>query len=85
MSRQIALVLSTDPLGAALLGAAIELSGHIPRFAQSDEPARAALLRIRPRLVIIDCDQQRVPLSGCRTLAQRWQAQYRTLLEFVSS
>jgi hypothetical protein len=56
VSRQIVLVLSTDPLGAALLGAAIELSGHIPRFAQSDEPARAALLRIRPRLVIIDCD-----------------------------
>jgi hypothetical protein len=50
------LVFSSDPLAAALMGAAIELAGHDPRFARSDEAARAALLRVRPRLVVIDCD-----------------------------
>ena len=56
MSRAPVLVLSSDPLSAALLGAAIELAGHAPRFPQSDEQPRAALLRVRPRLVVVDCD-----------------------------
>jgi DNA-binding NtrC family response regulator len=58
VSRHSILVLSSDPLAAALVGAAIELSGHAPRFVQSDESARAALLRVRPRLVVIDCDHE---------------------------
>jgi len=61
VSRQPVLVLSSDPLAAALLGAAIELAGHAPRFPQPEEAARAALLRIRPRLVVIDCDHE----EGC--------------------
>ena len=61
MSRHPVLVLSPDPLAAALLGAAIELAGHVPRFPQPDEVARTALLRVRPRLVVIDCDHQ----DGC--------------------
>ena len=61
MSRQAVLVLSSDPLAAALLGAAIELAGLAPRFPQSEEAARAALLRVRPRLVVIDCDHE----DGC--------------------
>ena len=52
------LVISSDPLAAALLGAAIELAGHAPRFPQSDESPRGALLRVRPRLVVIDCDHE---------------------------
>jgi hypothetical protein len=56
VSRQTILVLSSDPLAAALLGAAIELSGQAPRFPRVEEPARDALLRVRPRLVVIDCD-----------------------------
>lgn len=58
MPRQPVLVLSSDPLSAALLGAAIELAGHAPRFPESDEGARAALLRVRPRLVIVDSDDE---------------------------
>ncbi len=50
------LVFSSDPLAAALLGAAIELAGHVPFFVQADETARDALLRVRPRLAVIDCD-----------------------------
>jgi len=56
--RQPVLVLSTDPLAAALIGAAIELAGFAPRFPHSDEPPRAALLRVRPRLVVVDCDHE---------------------------
>lgn len=61
MSRNPVLVLSSDTLAAALLGAAIELAGHAPRFPHPDEAARAALLRVRPRLVVIDCDHE----DGC--------------------
>lgn len=58
MSRHIVLVLSSDPLAAALLGAAIELAGHVPRYPLADESPRAALLRVRPRLVVVDCDHE---------------------------
>ena len=58
MSRHVVLVISTDPLAAALLGAAIELAGHIPSFLHGDETARDALRRTRPRLVVVDCDHE---------------------------
>jgi hypothetical protein len=58
VSRASILVLSADPLSAALLGAAIELAGHAPRFPLPDEQARTALLRVRPRLVVVDCDHE---------------------------
>jgi len=56
VSRHAVLVFSSDPLAAALLGAAIELSGYSPLFPRDAEPARDALLRVRPRLTVIDCD-----------------------------
>jgi hypothetical protein len=55
------LVLSSDPLAAALLGAAIELAGYAPDFPHATESARVALLRARPRLVVVDCDHE----EGC--------------------
>ena len=58
MSVKAVLIFSSDPLAAALLGAAIELAGHTPHFARQDELARSALLRVRPRLVLIDCDHE---------------------------
>lgn len=58
MSRAAVLVLSFDPLSAALLGAAIELAGHAPHFPLPEEQARTALLRVRPRLVVVDCDHE---------------------------
>jgi hypothetical protein len=57
-SSNAVLVLSSDPLAAALLGAAIELDGHIPEFPQADESPRSALLRVRPQLVVVDCDHE---------------------------
>jgi hypothetical protein len=56
VSRHAVLIFSADPLAAALLGAVVELAGHAPHFPQQDEPARGALLRVRPQLVLIDCD-----------------------------
>jgi hypothetical protein len=58
VTRSPVLVLSSDPLAAALLGAAIELAGQAPRFPQPGESPRNALLRVRPRLVVIDCDHE---------------------------
>jgi hypothetical protein len=55
VTRHDVLILSVDPLAAALLGAAVELAGHAPHFPTPDEGARAALRRLRPRAVLIDC------------------------------
>ena len=56
VSRHQILILSSDPLAAALLAAASELAGHAPHFVKQSEHARDALRRVRPRLVLIDCD-----------------------------
>jgi hypothetical protein len=56
VSRHDVLILSTDALAAALLGAAVELAGHQPHFPETEEAARVALRRVRPRLVVVDCD-----------------------------
>lgn len=54
MSRNDVLILSVDPLAAALLGAAVELVGHQPRYSEPHEAPREALRRVRPRAVLID-------------------------------
>lgn len=41
-----------------MLAAAIELAGFTPQFAADQESARAAVKRVRPRLVLIDCDHE---------------------------
>jgi hypothetical protein len=56
VSRDAVLVLSEDPLAAALLAAATELAGYAPRFPLPNEPSRTALRRVRPGLVLVDCD-----------------------------
>jgi hypothetical protein len=56
VSRHAVLIFSADPLAAALVGAVVDLAGHAPHFPHQDEAARAALMRVRPRLVVIDCD-----------------------------
>jgi DNA-binding NarL/FixJ family response regulator len=56
VSRDAVLIISPDALAAALLGAAVELAGHIAHFARTGEPGRDALRRARPRLVLVDCD-----------------------------
>jgi hypothetical protein len=58
VKRVPVLVLSSDLLAAVLLGAAIDLAGYAPRFPTSSESPRTALLRARPRLVVVDCDHE---------------------------
>ena len=55
MRPKSVLILSADPVVAALLGAAVELQNFTPLFADADESPREALLRLRPRLVLVDC------------------------------
>jgi DNA-binding NtrC family response regulator len=64
VSTHAVLILSSDPLAAALLGAAVELAGYAPSFAGQGEPHRAALLRLRPRLVLVDCDHEEACSEG---------------------
>ena len=56
MSNPTALIFSTDPLAAALIGAAVELSGFAVAFPADGENAREALLRVRPSIALVDCD-----------------------------
>lgn len=51
-----ALILSPDPLGAALVGAATELAGFRAEFTRSNEPLRSALSRLKATHILIDCD-----------------------------
>lgn len=52
------LIFASDPLAAALLAAAVELSGYAPQFGRPGETARGALLRLRPALILADCDHE---------------------------
>ena len=56
-ARQV-LIVSTDPVVAALLGTLIELDGHLPLFPTADEPPVKALERLRPHAAIVDCDRE---------------------------
>jgi hypothetical protein len=58
VSRLSILIVLCDSMAAALIGATVELAGHVAQFAAPDEPARAALRRTRPRVVIIDSDHE---------------------------
>jgi CheY-like chemotaxis protein len=51
-SRKV-LVLSDQPMTAALLGMLLELEGYEPAFAREGESAEAALARVRPLLVVL--------------------------------
>lgn len=58
MRGSVVLIFSTDPLAAALLGAGVELAGATPAFPREQEKPRDALVRVKPRLVMIDCDHE---------------------------
>ena len=87
------LICSADALAAALLGAAVELAGHDPRFPQRDEPARAALRRIRPAVTFVDaddvesCSEEFVGpalMTGSRVIVFRSQHSERDVSAFVA-
>ncbi|HEY4132932.1 MAG TPA: hypothetical protein VGM50_20120 [Gemmatimonadaceae bacterium] len=54
--RTSVLIFSSDPLAAALIGAAVELAGYAPIFAREDESPRDVVMRTRPSAALVDCD-----------------------------
>jgi DNA-binding NtrC family response regulator len=50
------LILAREEVVAALLGMLVELRGLQPRFLGKAEPIEDAILREKPRAVVIDCD-----------------------------
>lgn len=52
------LILAREELISALVGLLVEMTGHAPFFAEPDERADDALRRIRPQVVIVDCDHR---------------------------
>jgi CheY-like chemotaxis protein len=50
------LVIAEHAMIGALLGALVELAGHRPRFAEAGEAADAAVERLAPDLVLVDCE-----------------------------
>jgi hypothetical protein len=56
VKRSSVLILSPDALSVALVGALVELEGMQPVFATADEAPRDALIRTRPRYVLIDVE-----------------------------
>lgn len=53
-----ALILSPDPLAAALLGAAVELAGMTIAFADAGESAAQAFRRVRPAILLVDAGDE---------------------------
>lgn len=54
VSRSDVLIVSTDPVVAALLGASVELAGFSPVFSEGDEALEASLRRRAPAVVLAD-------------------------------
>jgi hypothetical protein len=58
MTSRTVLVFSTDSLAAALIGAAVELAGYGVAFQNENESPRDAVMRVRPRAALVDCDHE---------------------------
>lgn len=56
MTASGVLIVATDALAGALLGAAVELAGYPPVFPRDGESAREALRRAKPCAILVDCD-----------------------------
>lgn len=53
--HQLVLILSHDPLAAALLGGLVETLGYEVHFRQPPETAEGSLRRVRPLICLVDC------------------------------
>ena len=58
--QQVVLILSSDAVAAALLGALVETLGYLVRFYHPPEPPDDALRRERPTLALVDCEDPTV-------------------------
>jgi DNA-binding NtrC family response regulator len=53
--KHVVLILSSDPVAAALLGGLVETLGYLVRFYRPPEPPDIAIRRERPSIAMIDC------------------------------
>lgn len=58
------LIIATDAVVSALLGTLLELDGYAPLFPGPDESPADALERLRPRVVLVDCDEPGACANG---------------------
>jgi DNA-binding NtrC family response regulator len=58
--KRVVLILSSDAVAAALLGALVETLGYLIRFYHPAEDPDAALKRERPSVAMVDCDDPTV-------------------------
>lgn len=68
------LILSTDAVTSALLSILAELEGYRPVFAAGDESPAESLSRLRPRLVLVDCDHRAACTDDLFELARELEA-----------
>jgi DNA-binding NtrC family response regulator len=54
--RHVVLILSTDAVAAALVGALVETLGYLVRFFTPPETPDDALRRTRPAIAMVDCE-----------------------------
>jgi len=53
-AQQLVLILSQDPLAAALLGGLVEILGYSAQFARPAESADDSIRRLKPRICLVD-------------------------------
>ena len=53
--NDVVLVLSSDPMAAALIGVLVETLGYLVRFFHANEDPDAAVRRERPAVALVDC------------------------------
>jgi DNA-binding NtrC family response regulator len=58
--KHVVLILSSDAVAAALLGALVETLGYLVRFYHPPEPPDEALRRERPAVALVDCEDPTV-------------------------
>lgn len=58
--KHVILILSSDAVAAALLGALVETLGYLVRFYQPPEPPDQTLRRERPSVALVDCEDPTV-------------------------
>lgn len=57
--QQLVLILSHDPLAAALLGGLVETLGYSVHFRRTPESAEDSLRRVRAKICLVDCADPR--------------------------
>jgi hypothetical protein len=56
LTKPSALIVARDPMTGALIGSLVEVSGFRPVFPATTEDTAHAIARLRPNVVLVDCD-----------------------------